>query len=325
MPGWLSAAIYLIGFYVLHLGADILLQVTFGIARLARRTETSGPRDGLDIMNAVAVGMPTWVGLFIFYAWGFLLTTLAFSAIMAHLVERRRLTELGLTWTRSGFRDLAVGLALATILFVSVVGVGLRLGWYQLELTQSWQQALLTTVCGFLILLPLAAVEEVSVRGYFMHAAGRSWGPRAALLSSALVFAAFHAGNPHLSEHPLALGGLVLAGLYLGLTVRITGSLWLAIFLHTGWNLMEGPIFGLPVSGMDLPTSILKTTPVGPDFWTGGAFGPEAGALLCFLLLIHVAVLWAVRPLLASPPAAVDLDSTAKPLEPQSYRAIPLS
>lgn len=327
VPGWLSALLYLIGFYLIEAGSGFLVTLLLGLGQALRNPGAiSHLRDGISITDASVVGMPAWVTLFIFFGWGSFLAVLAYTAVMSHLAERRRLTELGFAWARSGFRDAALGLMLAVVLFVSSVGVGLSLGWYQLGPLPSWPRALLTAGLGFVILLPFAALEEVSMRGYLLHAASRSWGPRGGLFFSALVFAALHSMNPHLADHPLAVVGLLLAGLYLGLVVRATGNLWLAIFLHTGWNLMEGPVFGLPVSGMDVPASVFRTSSPGPELWTGGAFGPEAGALLCFLLLVHLAALWAVRPWLESRKLSPVPESAAsETMEPPAYRAIPLS
>jgi hypothetical protein len=86
---------------------------------------------------------------------------------------------------------------------------------------------------------------------------------------------------------------------------------------------MEGPVFGLPVSGAPPPASVFRTTlaPGAPSLWTGGEFGPEASLLVCFLLVVHIGVLWALRPVLrtaARPDPAPEAD------EEGTYRAIPV-
>jgi hypothetical protein len=120
--------------------------------------------------------------------------------------------------------------------------------------------------------------------------------------------------------------------LYLASAYLITGDLWLAIFLHTGFNLMQGPVFGAPVSGNMSPASVFVTRAWGESHWTGGSFGPEAGLLLCGLMLVHLGALWALRPLIGRTPA-----ETAPPAPPASsgppdshpttgeYRALPIS
>lgn len=326
MPGWASVLLYLIGFYFLEMVSGTILTVSLAAAQALYQPEMIAHRPiAEDITDAAAVGLPVWVTIFAFSGWATLLIVLAYTALASHLVERQRLPDLGLRWNRSVLREILVGLGLAVILFVSAVGVGTALGWYRLAPPASWSQALLTAGLGFLILLPFAAVEEVSIRGYVLRAGSRSWGSVGGLFFSAVVFAGLHSLNPHIKEYPLGILGLVLAGLYLGLTVRITGNLWLAIFLHTGWNLMEGPIFGLPVSGLQAPASVFQTTTTGPSLWTGGPFGPEAGVLLCVMMGIHITALWCLSPLLRAEPTAAAADSNPAPAEPQAYRAIPLS
>ena len=85
-------------------------------------------------------------------------------------------------------------------------------------------------------------------------------------------------------------------GLFFGLGYVLTGQIALPIGLHFTWNFVQGNIFGFPVSGrITHATSLFLTQESGPDLWTGGAFGPEAGllGLLAALAGAGVIVLWA--------------------------------
>ena len=46
---------------------------------------------------------------------------------------------------------------------------------------------------------------------------------------------------------------------------------------HFAWNFFQGQVFGWPVSGVVVP-SLLQTSTTGPEWITGGGYGPEGGA-----------------------------------------------
>jgi hypothetical protein len=78
--------------------------------------------------------------------------------------------------------------------------------------------------------------------------------------------------NPHVSA--LAKVNILLAGLLLGLVFVQTGRVWMPWMLHFSWNVCEGMLLGLPVSGLAIP-SLFRLRLVGTDLMTGGAFGLE--------------------------------------------------
>jgi uncharacterized protein len=62
----------------------------------------------------------------------------------------------------------------------------------------------------------------------------------------------------------------------------LTRSLWLAVGIHWGWNFVQGPVFGAAVSGGE-SEGLFKPVISGPEWATGGAFGPEGGLLALVL------------------------------------------
>ena len=63
--------------------------------------------------------------------------------------------------------------------------------------------------------------------------------------------------------------------------------------MHAGWNFFQGPIFGFEVSGMG-SQSLINHTLSGPEWITGGTFGPEAGipVIPAIILALLIMYLW---------------------------------
>jgi hypothetical protein len=81
---------------------------------------------------------------------------------------------------------------------------------------------------------------------------------------------------------------IALAGVAFALAYRATGSLWLPIAYHFMWNYAQGPLLGLPVSGMTFH-ALAEASPAGPPLWTGGAFGAEGGLVATVVLVVSIA------------------------------------
>jgi hypothetical protein len=212
-------------------------------------------------------------------------------------LDRRPPATLGLTFRVRWLRLFGIG-----ILF----GLGMQLVVLVLESTlgfahagpPQWSNAELGAFGYIIPLLLLGAIaEEMPVRGYLFQNLREAWGTWPALIATSLVFAALHFSNP--SAHTdllMTMTGVAAAGALFCLSVIVTGSLWLAIGCHFAWNLFEGPVFGFPVSGLSIGGAhIITQTVSGPEWFTGGSFGPEAGASSLIALAIGAAALLAMH------------------------------
>jgi membrane protease YdiL (CAAX protease family) len=214
---------------------------------------------------------------------------------------------------------MGVGLVLLTLLAPATVG-SVRMD----ALAPSWHWAMIPL--WFVGLAIAAAWEEVLFRGYgfqwICRATGNvivyavrplfplepdvvaQWLGRAFWIAlSSGVFAIMHAANPNAG----ILSGINtgLAGIWLAVAVFRTRALWLACGLHLGWNFAQGPLLGLPISGlgsaesgMSIP-SLWSTALTGPNWATGGSYGIEAGLPCTVVLFIAIALaaLYKPRPL----------------------------
>ncbi|GEM_PF-973833 len=204
-----------------------------------------------------------------------ILLTLAFVKYM----DQRPVMTLGLSRQGSWMAELGFGVLLGPALVGIVFLTALALGWVDITgslFLRSPATIALALLQTLVVMAGIAVTEEVAVRGYILQNLRDGYGAVAALVVSSLLFGVLHLMNPEADLS--ALGGTLAAGLILGYGYLATERLWLPIGFHFSWNFALGPIFGFPVSGIDLPAWLMHN-PSGPVVWTGGAFGPEAGVL----------------------------------------------
>lgn len=182
-------------------------------------------------------------------------------------IELRPVDEFGL---RGWYRELGWGLLAGFVLFSIVIGVIAVFGGYRI-IGSNPASALYPAIA---IAITSGVTEEIILRGLFFRLIERLAGSWIALALSAALFGALHLGNPNATWFAgLAIAleaGVMLAALYM-----VTRRLWAAIGLHAAWNLTQGGVYGVAVSGFDMG-GLLRPRIVGPDLLTGGAFGAEA-------------------------------------------------
>jgi membrane protease YdiL (CAAX protease family) len=135
-------------------------------------------------------------------------------------------------------------------------------------------------------LVPAAFTEELIVRGYPFALVRRAAGVWTAIALTGVVFGVLHAANPGANAQSIAV--VSLSGIFLGLVLIVTKSLYAATLCHAAWNWVMAVILHTPVSGTNLPAPDYRVVDSGPDWATGGTWGPEAGlpAALAMILLI---------------------------------------
>jgi len=212
------------------------------------------------------------------------------SWVMMSCVESRPLAALGLSPRRAP-RELAAGTAIGAVLIGALLALFALAGWARWEPVGGVGAAGVRALLGTALFLGLAAfLEELLFRGYPFRLLADRFGARPAIALTSAVFAAAHGANPGVSA--VALGNTALAGILLGVLYWRTFSLWLVTGAHFGWNATLSLLADLPVSGLEMPAPGIRASLSGPEILTGGAYGPEGGLALLFVLV--PAIGWAV-------------------------------
>jgi membrane protease YdiL (CAAX protease family) len=213
--------------------------------------------------------------------------------IARRFLDKRSFVSLGLQVSKQTLTDILAGIGITFVMMGLIYAAEVAAGWLTFE-NFAWQTESITnvvfqTVLFFVIFIFVGWNEELLSRGYHLQtiASGTNifWG----MVISSSVFGLAHLGNPNATW--VSAAGIFFAGIFLGYAYLRTGQLWLSIGLHIGWNFFEGVIFGFPVSGLDI-YHLTHNQIQGPEIWTGGAFGPEAGLIVLPALVIGSALIW---------------------------------
>jgi membrane protease YdiL (CAAX protease family) len=190
--------------------------------------------------------------------------------------EDREVTELSKT---NLLKESLLGLSISAVCVSMVIFVLYIMRYYEVlsvnPVTILW--------LSLLFYLTAAVLEETIFRGILYRIVEESLGTNWALILSALFFGLIHIPNEH--ANAVSVVSAIAGGLLLGLMFSLTRRLWLPIAFHAGWNWALAS-YGTVVSGIeDMPT-FLQIRMNGPEWITGGSFGPENSIITIGLVLI---------------------------------------
>jgi hypothetical protein len=138
--------------------------------------------------------------------------------------------------------------------------------------SESWGAAALRLAA---VLAPAALWEELLFRGYAFTLLRESLGGAVALGTTSVLFGVVHLSNPGADLRSTVL--VTLAGIFLGGVMLALRSLWAAWLAHLAWNWTMAALLHVPVSGLPFGTPGYRVVDAGPDWLTGGRWGPEGG------------------------------------------------
>lgn len=218
---------------------------------------------------------------------GILLAAVAGYWAFVHWHEKREASELHLRPMQ-----LILGAASGAALVALPMAVLFAVGVYEAVLFRGASSALL----GVAALIGIAAfLEELTYRCLLFRVVERAWGTKVALAVQAVVFALVHLENVEqggIRDAVTMLIGVTVVGLLWAAVFILTRNLWAAAANHAAWNFTI-LLAGVPLSGIEdwRKLAPLESRFAGPDWLTGGMFGPESSLLVIVSTTVAVVLL----------------------------------
>ena len=210
------------------------------------------------------------------------------------LFEHRPFWTIGME--REGlWRKYLRGALVGSLMISAAVGLPAIFGYIQVQEAVPGAGAAITG--GVILLLGWVvqgAAEEVLFRGFLLQILGSRFGVIVGVLATSILFALLHIFNANLGL--IAFLNLALFGVFTSFYAMREGSLWGVFAVHSFWNWVQGNLFGMEVSGIPVRLeALIDLQEVGPDWLTGGAFGPEGGIAVTLWLCGGIIVLWVLE------------------------------
>ena len=228
----------------------------------------------------------------VLFPWALLAAVLLAHAITFRLVEPRGWRSVRLDRSAVRLRPILTSAVLGAMAVALATVPLLAIGWLQVVPGPAGSSiGLGLTILPFLA--PAALWEEMVFRGYGFAVLAEWWGTPAALGVTSLAFGLVHLENAGATAE--SVGVVVIAGLFLGGVLVAMRSLWAAFAAHLAWNWTLAGALHSAVSGVPFPTPDYRVVDAGPDWATGGVWGPEGGLPAALSLLAVTIYLYTRR------------------------------
>ncbi len=209
------------------------------------------------------------------------------------VIEKRNLSFIGFN-KNNWLKKYLLGFSIGIIMMGIIVLILLQFGYITIE-KNPLQPVGIASISSILVILLgwiiQGATEEIVTRGWLLNVLSTKYNIVFGLSISSTLFGLMHLANPNVNY--IAVINIILVGIFYGLYVIKTNDLWAVCGMHSAWNFAQGNIFGFEVSGLNVSVgSLIDLNLVGNDFVTGGIFGPEAGIVATFVLLLSIVILF---------------------------------
>lgn len=241
---------------------------------------------GIEQYNSLLQNRSQWVTVYMLFAEIFLIVL---YTGYCKFIEKRPLSSMGFT-KRNMSSFYAKGIGWSAVLIGGAYLICVLTGACHFEgvSAQLVPGYVVFYLIGYMI---QGLAEEVICRGYLLVSLSRRNSVWYSVILSSGVFMAMHMSNEHVTV--LAYINLFLCGLLFGPLFVESGSIWMVAALHSGWNFLQGNIFGISVSGTAKASSVFDSSfSDGWSFMNGGDFGLEGGLAVSIVLAVGIYVVY---------------------------------
>ena len=217
---------------------------------------------------------------------------LAATAIMVRAIDKRTWADVGLSRDAAAPRPLIIGWCIGAAAIAGACAVLAAMGLLRFVPTigSGWLGAALRIT---VVLVPAALAEELLCRGYLLTVVRDVVGIRWAVLLTSVMFGLLHLTNPGATAGSVAL--VALAGVFLAAVRVVLNSLYAAWMAHLAWNWVMAVPLHAAVSGVRFESPEYQAITVQPTWLSGGAWGPEGGAMAGLGMIAGLAYLYTRR------------------------------
>lgn len=203
--------------------------------------------------------------------------------IMWRYIMKHPTREIGLTTTGPAKKDCRAGMLLGTISCTIVFLITITAGGGHVI---SWVPHITgTAIIWILIFILVAFGEEILTRGFIMSALRRTRNIYIILLVPSVIFGLIHLSNPNVTL--LSVTNIIIIGILFSYMYIKSGNIWMCIGYHFTWNTFQGIIYGMPVSGLNVP-GFITTEFTQNNLLNGGGFGIEGGILTTIVSILGI-------------------------------------
>ncbi len=221
--------------------------------------------------------------------------------VAVKFINRKPFSAVGLAVNRHTMRHLGIGCLVGYLMMTGTFGIEYLLGYVTVVAVEITYLKALQTLAIALVFFSVAAMfEEVVFRGYPFQTLVRGIGFVPSIVVVGILFSAAHFRNPN--ANAFGLINIVLVSAVFSLAYWRTRSLWLPFGIHFAWNFSQTTLYGFPTSGIHFSQrELTRLTQFGPEWLTGGTFGPEGGAFATLMILLCGAFVYYSETLRPSP------------------------